>query len=124
MSGVSRRSLLGYSGSAAAGAVLASAGAAHADDAAATDATAVDAKTAESATAAVEFAPGTEFSGRAQHSTGYAEVSVTFSIKHEETPAQHVITPTEVAEALNDLAVKRGWPRITFYGTPPKAPLN
>ncbi|WP_161624961.1 hypothetical protein [Streptomyces spectabilis] len=121
MSGVSRRSVLGYSGSAAAGAVLASAGTAQASDGKA-------AKTAETAertqAAAVAFAPGTEFSGRVQHGTGYAELSMTFTVRTEESPAQYDISPAEIAEALNEVAAKRGWPRITFYGTPPKAPLN
>ncbi|MFD9902849.1 hypothetical protein [Streptomyces sp. NPDC059063] len=120
MSGVSRRSVLGYSGSAAAGAVLASAGTAQAKD----GNNAQTAQTAERSQAAVAFEPGTQFSGRAQHSTGYAEVSMTFSIRHEETSGQQEISPAEIAEALNELAAKRGWPRITFYGTPPKAPLN
>ncbi|WJV50520.1 hypothetical protein [Streptomyces flavofungini] len=123
MSGVSRRSLLGYSGSAAAGAVLASAGTAQADD----NGGAADARPAQAAEGSgseVTFAPGTEFSGRVQHSTGYAELSMTFSVRVEEPSGQQVVTPMDVAEALNDLAAKRGWPPITFYGTPPKARLN
>ncbi|WP_030671894.1 hypothetical protein [Streptomyces sp. NRRL B-1347] len=124
MSGVSRRSVLGYSGSAAAGAVLASAGTAQAQDGKAAK-TAETAETAEKAqAAAVEFTPGTEFSGRVQHATGYAELTMTFKVKTEESPAQYDISPAEIAEALNEVAAKRGWPRITFYGTPPKAPLN
>ncbi|MFI2617266.1 hypothetical protein [Streptomyces sp. NPDC018584] len=127
MSNVSRRSLLGYSGSAAAGAVLASAGTAHADSdstGATEDKGARSTEAGPARAAAVAFEPGTQFSGRAQHSSGYAEVSMTFSIRHEETSGQQEISPEEVAEALNELATRRGWPRITFYGTPPKAPLN
>ncbi|QEV64185.1 hypothetical protein CP982_40420 [Streptomyces spectabilis] len=113
--------MLGYSGSAAAGAVLASAGTAQADD----DKGAKAPETAErTQTAAVAFPPGTEFSGRVQHGTGYAELNLTFKVKTEESPAQYDISPEEIAEALNEVAAKRGWPRITFYGTPPKAPLN
>ncbi|MEI5103781.1 hypothetical protein RB200_41520 [Streptomyces sp. PmtG] len=120
MSGVSRRSVLGYSGSAAAGAVLASAGSAQAEDGKGAKA----AESAERTAAAVAFAPGTEFSGRVQHGTGYAELSMTFTVRTEESPAQYDVSPAEIAEALNEVAAKRGWPRITFYGTPPKAPLN
>ncbi|WP_327749209.1 hypothetical protein [Streptomyces europaeiscabiei] len=55
MSGLSRRSLLGYPGSAAAGAALASSGMAHAATVASAG--------AESNAAAVDFPPGTEFPG-------------------------------------------------------------
>lgn len=123
MSGVSRRSLLGYSGSAAAGAVLASAGTAQADDTSGA-AAAQSAQAAEGSQSAVAFDPGTQFSGRVQHSSGYAELSMTFSVRIEEASGQQEVTPTDIAEALNDLAAKRGWPPITFYGTPPKARLN
>lgn len=123
MSGVSRRSLLGYSGSAAAGAVLASAGTAQADDNG--DAAAArTAQAAEGSESAVAFEPGTQFSGRVQHSSGYAELSMTFSVRVEEASGQQEVTPADIAEALNDLAAKRGWPPITFYGTPPKVRLN
>ncbi|WP_172382464.1 hypothetical protein [Streptomyces sp. MNP-20] len=124
MSGVSRRSLLGYSGSAAAGAVLASAGAAQAEDGKAAQAADTGTSAERTQAAAVAFAPGTEFTGRVQHGTGYAELSMTFTVKTEESPAQYDISPAEIAEALNEVAAKRGWPRMTFYGTPPKAPLN
>lgn len=123
MSGVSRRSLLGYSGSAAAGAVLASAGTAQAEEKSGA-AAAQTAQTAEGSPSAVAFEPGTQFSGRVQHSSGYAELSMTFSVRHEERSGQQEVTPADIAEALNDLAAKRGWPPITFYGTPPKARLN
>jgi hypothetical protein len=39
-------------------------------------------------------------------------------------PAPYAISPQEIADLLNDLAVRRGWPAITFYGTPKAAPLN
>ncbi|MER5299460.1 twin-arginine translocation signal domain-containing protein [Streptomyces lasiicapitis] len=123
MSGVSRRSVLGYSGSAAAGAVLASAGPAQAEDGKGVQG-AQAGEGGRAAAVAVAFEPGTQFSGRVQHGSGYAEVSLTFSVRHEETSGQQEISPSDIAEALNDLAAKRGWPRITFYGTPPKAPLN
>ncbi|WP_405655917.1 hypothetical protein [Streptomyces sp. RK9] len=123
MSGVSRRSVLGYSGSAAAGAVLASAGTAQAEEKSGA-AAAQNAQAAEGSQSAVAFEPGTQFSGRVQHSSGYAELSMTFSVRHEERSGQQEVTPADIAEALNDLAAKRGWPSITFYGTPPKARLN
>lgn len=116
MSKISRRSLLGYSGTAAAGAVLASS--------AATSAAAASGEAADIEAAAVDFQNGTEFSGITSIGPIDAEMSLTFSIRVADAPTAYVITPLEVAEALSALAEARGWPPITFYGTPPPAPLN
>ncbi|MFE9295835.1 hypothetical protein [Streptomyces niveus] len=116
MSKISRRSLLGYSGTAAAGAVLASS---------ATPASAATEEAGDAgAAAAVEFQNGTEFSGSSRVITNEASLRVTFSIAIEEAPAANRISALEVAEALSALAEARGWSPITFYGTPPPAPLN
>ncbi|MFF5088824.1 hypothetical protein [Streptomyces niveus] len=115
MSEISRRSLLGYSGTAAAGAVLASS---------ATPASAATEEAGDAGAAAVEFQNGTEFSGSSRVITNEASLRVTFSIAIEEAPAANRISALEVAEALSALAEARGWSPITFYGTPPPAPLN
>lgn len=117
MSSMSRRSLLGYSGTAAAGAVPASGGPA---EAAAADAT----RTSDAA--AVSFANGTEFSGMAKIASDDMgpEIHLTFSVSVSETPAANTVTPLEIANALNELAATRDWPAITFYGTPVPAPLS
>ncbi|MFD3933416.1 hypothetical protein [Streptomyces sp. NPDC058614] len=117
MSELSRRSLLGYSGTAAAGAVLASSGPAQAAAAEAT-------QTADAAT--VTFPSGTEFSGKTLMPVDdyAAQISLSFSIAFSEAPTTNTITPLEVANALNELAASRGWPAITFYGTPAPAPLT
>lgn len=123
MSSISRRSLLGYSGTAAVGAALSSAAATQ--PAQATEARAVQAQTE---TAAAGFPPGTLFNGDARTSFSeygeYAELRIKFSVEHSETPASHVISPEEIAQVLNDYAASKGWPTITFYGTPAPAPLN
>ncbi|MEV6396217.1 hypothetical protein AB0M39_15815 [Streptomyces sp. NPDC051907] len=114
MTRVSRRALLGYSGTAAAGAVLASSGSAQA----------AGGETAQaSQTAAVEFDPGTQFQGDTSIGDRDAYMEVKFSLRVEGAPAQNVITPLEVAQALNQLAASRGWPPIQFHGTV-RAPLN
>lgn len=117
LSELSRRSLLGYSGTAAAGAVLASSGPAQAT---ATEAT----ETADAAT--VTFPGGTEFSGSVLLPEGdyVGQISLSFSVGFSETPAANTITPLEIANALNELTASRGWPAITFYGTPAPAPLT
>lgn len=114
MSKISRRSLLGYSGTAAAGAVLATSSAAAASGEA----------TDTEAAAAVEFENGTEFSGITSIGPIDAQMSLTFSVRVVDVPAANNLTPLEVAEALSALAEARGWPPITFYGSPPPAPLN
>jgi hypothetical protein len=114
---ISRRSLLGYSGTTAAGAVLA--GTASAQPAQAAQAAAD--------TAAADFPAGTRFGGRASLSTGddrSAELEIEFKVTTTEAPAANTITPLEIAKLLNDFAASRGWPPITFYGTPAPAPLN
>ncbi|MDX2606043.1 hypothetical protein PV379_27665 [Streptomyces caniscabiei] len=123
MSSFSRRSLLGYSGTAAAGAVLASGGTAQAATTTAGGA-AVNAS-AESGTAAVDFPEGTRFSGTVRMpGTEMTELTLSFTVSTVETPAAQRISALEVAEALNELAAARGWPPVTFYGAPAPAPLN
>ncbi|MFF5363207.1 twin-arginine translocation signal domain-containing protein [Streptomyces scabiei] len=128
MSGLSRRSLLGYSGSAAAGAVLTTNGTTQ-------EATAVSAETATGTgtgadtdsrpSAAADFPDGTRFSGTVRMpGTEMTELTVGFSVGTTEAPAAQRITALDVAEALNTLAAARGWPPVTFYGTPAPAPLN
>ncbi|MFD3922319.1 hypothetical protein [Streptomyces sp. NPDC058595] len=119
MSKISRRSLLGYSGTAAAGAVLASSATAQA---AGSDA--APAQAAETGAAAVAFDNGTEFTGRTSIGPVDASMTLTFSLQIDEAPPANRITALEVAEALSELAEARGWPPVTFYGTPPPAPLN
>ncbi|MFF1678053.1 hypothetical protein ACFVYG_18680 [Streptomyces sp. NPDC058256] len=116
MSELSRRSLLGYSGTAAAGAVLASSGTAQATAAEATEATAT----------AVTFPDGTKFSGTVmmEPSDSGPQISLSFSVGFSSTPTANTITPLEIANALNELTASRGWPAITFYGTPAPAPLT
>ncbi|TXS00691.1 hypothetical protein EAO73_26035 [Streptomyces sp. col6] len=121
MSQVSRRSLLGYTGTAAAGAVFATGGtseAASRDEAEATTA---------SATTPVEFMDGSEF--RADHTMAESDLMMEMSFKVRVDkpngyPSAQDITPLEVAQALSALAQSKGWPPLTFYGTPPPAPLN
>lgn len=120
MSSISRRSLLGYSGTTAAGAVLGStAGAPPAQAAEAEDAGAQ----------ATEFDSQTFFKGRtgrpgADPTGTTMEVEIEFRVQNTEAPAAYEVSPAEVAEALNELAASKGWPPITFYGTPKPAPLN
>ncbi|WP_045562369.1 hypothetical protein [Streptomyces sp. FxanaA7] len=124
MSSFSRRSLLGYSGTAAAGAVLASGGTAQAATTTHAGGAAVTAS-AESGTAAVDFPEGTRFSGTVRiPGTEMTELTLSFTVSAVEAPAAQRIGALEVAEALNELAAARGWPPVTFYGTPAPAPLN
>ncbi|MGY1502545.1 hypothetical protein ACW4TU_39175 [Streptomyces sp. QTS52] len=51
-----------------------------------------------------------------------SDLQLTFSLKIQ-AAAQHMITPVEIADALNEIAVSRGWPALTFYGRPDEAPL-
>ncbi|MGW8667801.1 hypothetical protein [Streptomyces niveus] len=113
MSKISRRSLLGYSGTAAAGAVLASSAA---PASASTD-------SGEAATP-VDFPTGTEFTGNTSIGPIDAAMTLTFTLRVDQAPAANDVTPLEVAEALSALAEARGWPPITFYGAPAPAPLN
>ncbi|MFF4716684.1 hypothetical protein ACFY2V_35605 [Streptomyces eurythermus] len=117
MSSISRRSLIGYSGTAAAGAVIA--GTASASPA--------QAAQAESASTAVGFPEGTLFGGRSQRNISGdtpSELEIKFSIANAETPAAYAVTPQEIADAINKYLASRGWPAVTFYGTPAPAPLN
>ncbi|MCL3994344.1 hypothetical protein [Streptomyces lavenduligriseus] len=123
MSSISRRSLIGYSGTAAAGAVIA--GTASASPAQAAEP--AQAVQAESASTAATFPEGTLFGGRSQRDTGNdmpSELEIKFSIANAETPAAYSVTPQEIADAINKLLASRGWPAATFYGTPAPAPLN
>ncbi|WUS95275.1 hypothetical protein OHA46_00660 [Streptomyces sp. NBC_00708] len=123
MSQVSRRSLLGYTGTAAAGAVFATGGTSEAagrDEAGDTTASA-------SATTPVEFMDGSEF--KADHTMAESDLMMEMSFKVRVDkpngyPSAQDITPLEVAQALSALAQSKGWPPLTFYGTPPPAPLN
>ncbi|MEV0256752.1 hypothetical protein AB0H82_21145 [Streptomyces sp. NPDC050732] len=125
MTGVSRRALLGYSGSAAAGAALASAGtAAAADGPAGEGATAGErAAAVQAADPNVDVANGTEFRGDASIGDIDARMEISFKINIENAPAGKQITPTEIANALNEIGMSRGWPKVTFYYTT-SAPLN
>ncbi|WP_330292576.1 hypothetical protein [Streptomyces sp. NBC_00576] len=118
MSRISRRSLLGYSGSAAAGAVLVAGEQTQA--AAATEAT--EATTAAASEAAVTFPNGAEFHAGASLDLD-SSLQLTFSLQIQ-TDAQHMITPIMIADALNEIAASRGWPALTFYGRPAEAPLT
>ncbi|MFB6963076.1 hypothetical protein ACFCYB_40475 [Streptomyces sp. NPDC056309] len=53
-----------------------------------------------------------------------AGLQIKFSVRTDETPARYDISPQEIAEALNELAARKGWSAITFYGTPAPARLN
>ncbi|WP_328966944.1 hypothetical protein [Streptomyces sp. NBC_00239] len=119
MSGISRRSLLGYSGTAAAGAALSSAGSAQAADA---EAQAVD--QAQAAQAAPAFPSGTEFKGRVSLPDYSGELTITFSVAMVDAAPAHGVAPLEIANALSQLAQQRGWLPVTFYGTPAPAPLT
>ncbi|MFJ1668472.1 hypothetical protein ACIOK4_19185 [Streptomyces bottropensis] len=124
MTGFSRRSLLGYSGSAAAGAVLTSNGTAEAATAVSTE-TSEGVSTETGAAGAADFPEGTRFSGTVRMpGTEMTELTVTFAVATTQAPAAQRISALEVAEALNELATARGWPPVTFYGTPAPAPLN
>ncbi|MEU9734618.1 twin-arginine translocation signal domain-containing protein [Streptomyces sp. NPDC048002] len=131
MSSLSRRSLLGYSGTTAAGAVLGTAASAQPAQAAETAeaAQAADAAPAAEAgaPAATQFAHDTFFTGRTWTNTGgetNAEVQIEFRVTNSETPAALRISPLELAELLSEFAQSRGWPAITFYGDPAPVALN
>ncbi|MFF8657218.1 hypothetical protein [Streptomyces huasconensis] len=117
MSGVSRRALLGYSGSAAAGAVIASSGSAQA-----AEGQAAGAAGAEQASE-VEWPMGGEFSGHSSLAAADASMTVRFSLEIEHAPSGQNITPLDIADAINEMAEARGWPRIQFHGMV-RTPLN
>ncbi|MGW1843295.1 hypothetical protein [Streptomyces sp. NPDC001966] len=115
MSEISRRSLLGYSGTAAAGAVFASAGTARA------------AGTEEAQSTPAEFGPGTEFKAQQSMAESDLMMEMTFSVRVDwpnGSPSAQEITALEVAQALSAIAESKGWPPLTFYGTPAPAPLT
>ncbi|MDF6060618.1 hypothetical protein FKO01_54185 [Mesorhizobium sp. B2-3-3] len=117
VSDISRRKLLGYSGTAAAGAVFASTAAAA--DAAERDEAAT--------TTTPEFMEGTDFRADASMAESDLMMDLTFKIRVDKPngyPSAQDITPLEVAQALSALAQSKGWPPLTFYGTPPPVALN
>ncbi|MFE0138351.1 hypothetical protein ACFWY6_43445 [Streptomyces sp. NPDC059037] len=119
MTGVSRRALLGYSGSAAAGAALAGAGSARAADGEPTEAAQADAAQSSDA----NIANGTEFAGDVSIGDIDAMMQFSFKLNVENAPAAKQITPMEIVDAFNEIAVSRGWPKMTFYYAT-SAPLN
>ncbi|MDX3546470.1 hypothetical protein PV729_31180 [Streptomyces europaeiscabiei] len=138
MSGFSRRSLLGYSGSAAAGAALASSGTAHAATAVSVGVESAHAATAvslgaESSAAAVEFPPGTEFSGSSgpsvEEEDAHYSLKIGFTVEicgvnGDTPPEENVVTPAATASALSEIAAAKGRPPITFSGRPAPAAIN
>ncbi|MET8944477.1 twin-arginine translocation signal domain-containing protein [Streptomyces sp. NPDC004542] len=111
---MSRRSLLGYSGTAAASAAVG--GAASAPPA--------QAQVARTETASTDFSPGTLFSGESTIGDVDAYLTIKFRVQVTDAPASHSIDPLEIAGLLNDFITERGRPAVTFSGTPPPAPLN
>ncbi|MER7765066.1 hypothetical protein [Streptomyces sp. NPDC097619] len=123
MSGISRRSLLGYSGTAAAGAVLSGAAAAEAAEAG-TEGTAAEGARSAAAATAPAFPPGTQFKGRTSLPGYEGELLLTFSVAITDASPGHDVPPIEIANALAQLAQQHGWQPFTFYGTPAPAPLT
>jgi hypothetical protein len=144
MSSLSRRTLLGYTGTAAAGtaaagtALFAGGPARAAENGTAdenptpgraqtqpTSQTQTQAQAQAQENAGADFPEGTKFSGYVRMpGTEMTELTVSFTVSTTEAPAAQRISALEVANALNELAATRGWPPITFYGTPAPAPLN
>ncbi|MCL6734484.1 hypothetical protein [Streptomyces neyagawaensis] len=132
MSSLSRRTLLGYTGTAAAGTAAAgpalfAGGPARAAENGSADEnpTPVQAQAQAQENATADFPEGTKFSGYVRMpGTEMTELTVSFTVSTTEAPAAQRISALEVANALNELAATRGWPPITFYGTPAPAPLN
>ncbi|MBK6013912.1 hypothetical protein [Streptomyces sp. MBT53] len=113
MSRISRRSLLAHSGTTAVGAMVGGAAAAQAAEAAAD-------------TTAADFPAGTLFTATSELDIPgqLPGLTIKFSVATIEVPAANDITATEIADLLNDFAASKGWPPLTFYGTPAPAPLN
>jgi hypothetical protein len=132
MSSLSRRTLLGYTGTAAAGtaatgSALFTGGAARAAGNGTADENPApgQAETQTQENAGADFPEGTKFSGYVRMpGTEMTELTVSFTVSTTEAPAAQRISALEVANALNELAATRGWPPVTFYGTPAPAPLN
>ncbi|MEV5849028.1 twin-arginine translocation signal domain-containing protein [Streptomyces sp. NPDC051985] len=113
MSSISRRSLLGYSGTAAAGAVVGTATSAE------------QAQAAETETASAVFPDGELFTGGSSIGDVDTYLTIRFSVETNATNASgNQISPSELADLLSDFAVSRGWPAVTFYGRPVPAKLN
>jgi hypothetical protein len=110
--GVSRRALLGYSSSAAAGAALASSGSARAEG------TEVADQASESDT---EWGGSVRFHGVTPPGPEDGSIGMTFSIDLMPSPTAQKVTALDVANAINELLTSRGWPSIQFYGDVPKA---
>lgn len=136
MSSLSRRSLLGYSGSAA-GAALASGGTAQpaTAEAAAESTTPASSASAErqAEAAAVEFPPGTEFSGASGPSVPeqdtWFDLRIRFTVEVSDVnggtlPPEHAVSPADIANALSEFAASKGRPPITFSGRPVPVAVN
>jgi hypothetical protein len=116
LSSVSRRSLLGYSGTAAAGAALG---------------TTAQAEAAGDPTAPPEFPVNTEFTGDANipgpdngEPDGHVNISFRVDCSTSGAARPKQIDPIDIANVLNEYLQSRGWPTMTFYGIPVRAPLN
>ncbi|WP_327319080.1 hypothetical protein [Streptomyces sp. NBC_01235] len=110
--GVSRRALLGYSSSAAAGAVLASAGSAQAEESEVTE-------QADESTPAWGY--NVQFRGVTPPGPEEGSISVTFTIDMMPGSTAQDVTALDVANSINELLTSHGWPSIQFYGNVPKA---
>ncbi|MEV1068169.1 hypothetical protein [Streptomyces sp. NPDC050263] len=120
--GVSRRALLGYSSSAAAGAVLASAGPAQAE--AETSAAAAGSGVAEQASETEtdpDWGWNIPFGGVTPPGPEDGSIAMTFKIDFMHSPTAQKVTALDVANAINELITSRGWPAIQFYGHVPQA---
>lgn len=117
MSKISRRSLLGYSGTAAAGAVLASGATAEAAP------KPEGAEAAQAAETTIVFAPGTKFAGDTSLGDEDKFLYVTFSVRTENASGTLDISNVEMANAINQFVQSKGWPALTYYGTV-SAPLT
>ncbi|WP_037911207.1 hypothetical protein [Actinacidiphila yeochonensis] len=137
MSAISRRAVLGYTGTAAAGTILAGAGQAHAAEPAQQPTATPQAQTqaqpearAQQADASTpDFPQGTQFSGGTYTTFPGADdgtsMTITFSVQWDMVaPGTHAVTPAEIAQALSQLVQSKGWPAITFYGAPAPVAVN
>jgi len=78
-------------------------------------------------TTSADFPQGTLFAGTALLGVNpeNPRLTIKFSVAASEAPpTANDITPTDLADLLNDFAASRGWQSFTFYGTPAPAPLN
>jgi hypothetical protein len=108
--GVSRRALLGYSGSAAAGAVLASGGSAQAEE----SSTVAEQAAADST---VTFVSDIGFTGASVPDVDADALRVHFTVEGGgSSPTTEAVTALDIANAINDLVTSRGWPPIRFHG--------